>query len=153
MKYIEAPDEYEGGGAAVFLAGGITAAENWQARLAEALSPLNAVVLNPRRRAFPADNPTAARVQIEWEYRHLQRASLVAFWFPPPTLCPIALFELGACCSASTPLVVGADDQYARRYDLHVQLHLRRPEVELVDSLGELVAQIVAHPALYGSVR
>jgi len=151
MKYIEAPDEFDGRGPAVFLAGGITGAEYWQAQLANSLRELPAAVLNPRRQQFPADDPAAARQQIEWEHRHLRLASLVAFWFPPPTLCPIALFELGACCAAGTPLVVGSHPQYARRFDLQVQLSLRRPDVELVDSLSALAAQIIAHPALRGA--
>ena len=109
MNYIEAPEEFDGCGPAVFLAGGITGADNWQAQVAQSLRRLQATVLNPRRKQFPNDNSATGQQQIEWEHRHLLLATLVAFWFPPPTLCPIALFELGACCAAGTPLVVGAD--------------------------------------------
>jgi hypothetical protein len=150
MKYIEAPDEFDGRSPAVFLAGGITGTDNWQASVAQSLRHTELTVLNPRRRHFPVDDQAAGLQQIEWEHRHLQRATLAAFWFPPPTLCPIALFELGACCSAGLPLVVGADRQYSRRFDLIVQLGLRRPEVGLVDSLEALSAQIGTHPALQG---
>jgi hypothetical protein len=150
MNYIEAPDEFGGSGPAVFLAGGITGTENWQATVARNLTAHNVTVLNPRRERFPAGDPDAGRRQIEWEHRHLARADLIAFWFPPPTVCPIALFELGACCSALAPIVVGADPGYARRFDLQVQLRLRRPELELVDTLDDLTAQIVNHRALRG---
>src|SRR5436190_14265698 len=101
MIYIEAPANFDGRGPAVFLAGGISDAQNWQAELVEQLRGLHVVILNPRRRQFPAGDSDASRKQIAWEHRHLRTASLVAFWFPPQTLCPIALFELGTCCSAA----------------------------------------------------
>src|SRR5262245_64999987 len=117
MNYIEAPDEFVGGGRAVFLAGGISDAEDWQSQVVRSLGNLDATVLNPRRAHFPAGDAEESRRQIGWEHRHLRRADLVAFWFPSQTLCPIALFELGACCSAGAVLVVGGDQRYGRRFD------------------------------------
>jgi hypothetical protein len=149
MRYIEAPTEYEGKGPAVFLAGGISDSENWQKRFVRLLPPGEFAVLNPRRAEFPADDPAddpaAETEQIEWEHHHLLRADLVAFWFPPQTLCPIALFELGACCAAGTAIIVGTDPGYARRFDVRTQLRLRRPEVNVVHSLGTLAKQVVEH--------
>ncbi|MEZ6072053.1 MAG: nucleoside 2-deoxyribosyltransferase domain-containing protein [Pirellulales bacterium] len=149
MRYIEAPDEYDGGGPAVFLAGGISDTGDWQATLVEQLRDTNLIVLNPRRRVFPTNDFDAGGQQIEWEWRYLERADLVAFWFPPQTLCPIALFELGASCSSHKPLVVGSDPDYTRRFDLEVQLRLRRPEVELHASINA-VAQTVVRLAAVG---
>ena len=151
MNYIEAPNEYEGGGRAVFLAGGITGAENWQTQLIESLRDVNATVLNPRRKEFPMGDPAEGERQIEWEHRHLERADLFAFWFPPQTLCPIALFELGACCASGKPLVVGTAPTYARRFDVTVQLRLRRPDVRVLDSLEDLTRAVVEHPILRGA--
>lgn len=145
MRYIESPTEFDGSGPAVFLAGGISDAEDWQQRLVGMLPHGQFSVLNPRRAAFPADDQSAASEQIAWEHRHLQHATLVAFWFPPQTLCPIALFELGACCSAGTPIVVGTDPRYARRCDVETQLQLRRPEVEFTTRLERLAEQVTAH--------
>ena len=139
MTYIEAPDEYEpAGGPCLFLAGGISDCDGWQWRLAEMLSPLDLVVLNPRRKQFPMDDPSAAEGQIRWEFRHLRRATARLFWFPSTSLCPIALYELGAWSMAPGPLFVGVDPKYARRQDVEMQTRLVRPEVRVRYSVEEL---------------
>jgi len=96
MTYLEAPNEFEGIGPSLFLAGGISNTQDWQGKLDELLCNTSLSLLNPRRRTYPWHDPKAAEAQIRWEFRHLRRASAVAFWCPPETLCPIALFELGA---------------------------------------------------------
>src|SRR5262249_11911770 len=116
MNYIEAPHEFWGSDVTVFLAGGISDCENWQRQVAEALQHVNVTLLNPRREAFPQGNEDENRQQIGWEHRYLKRADIVAFWFPPQTLCPIALFELGICCASQKQVIVGADPRYARRF-------------------------------------
>jgi hypothetical protein len=145
-EYIEAPTEFEdfgpAGAASVFLAGGISDCENWQRRVSEELAGTGLVVLNPRRRDFPINDPSAAEAQIEWEHRHLQRAAARLFWFPPQTLCPIALYELGAWASRAGSLFVGTDPAYARRTDVLIQLRLARPDVVVTDSLQELIHQV-----------
>lgn len=135
----------------MFLAGGVSDTGNWQADFLLRVEGCDLTVLNPRRKKFPLGDIEEERRQIDWEWRYLQRATLVAFWFPRPTLCPISLLELGACCSAGVPLVVGCDPAYARRFDLEVQLGLRRPEVELLDSIGAVAATVVRHLALGAS--
>src|SRR5262249_6781880 len=126
----------------VFLAGGISDAKNWQSQLVRLLRGIDATILNPRRAQFPAGNPTENRRQIEGEFRHLAKADLVAFWFPPETLCPIALLELGICAATNRLLIVGTPPKSARRRDLKIQLRLRRPDVQIVQSIGDLAAQI-----------
>src|SRR6476659_5132468 len=123
MTYVEAPTEFENAGdrRSVFLAGGITGCGDWQQQLAGQLRDTYLVVLNPRRKRFPIDDPSAAGEQIDWEFRHLRRATARAFWFPSATLCPIALYELGAWSMAPGPLFVGVDPKYARRHDVETQ--------------------------------
>ena len=145
MYYVEAPKEYDGSAASLFLAGGITGCEPWQMQLAAMLQPAELTVLNPRRASFPIDDPTAAEAQIEWEFRHLARATAALFWFPPPTVCPIALYELGRWSAGDRPLFVGTAPDYARAVDVRVQLRLARPEVAVVDSLDELAGQVAVH--------
>jgi hypothetical protein len=143
MTYIEAPHEYEPSGVpSLFLAGGISDCDGWQWRLAEMLSPLDLVVLNPRRKAFPMDDPSAAERQIRWEFRHLRRATARLFWFPSATLCPIALYELGAWSMAPDPLFVGVDPAYARWQDVEIQTRLARPEVRIRYSIDELANDV-----------
>lgn len=152
MNYIEAPTEFPATGPSLFLAGGISDAENWQQQLLQLLPQGDYTVLNPRRTLFSGDDPAAAVEQIEWEFRHIRRASVVAFWFPPQTLCPIALFELGACSAAGAAIVVGTDANYARRDDVEVQLRLRRPEVAIAHCLLELAEQVAGRPELKGTL-
>ena len=143
MKYVEAPQEYELGDLpSVFLAGGISDCDPWQWRMAERLAPLDLVVLNPRRRHFPIDDPSAAEGQIRWEFRHLRRATAKLFWFPSATLCPITLYELGASSVVPGPLFVGVDPAYARRQDVEIQTRLVRPDVRIAYSLDELAEQV-----------
>ena len=143
MTYIEAPEEFEPAGVpSLFLAGGISDCDGWQWRLAEMLSPLDLVVLNPRRKHFPMDDPSAAEGQIRWEFRHLRRATARLFWFPGATLCPIALYELGAWSMAPDPLLVGVDPAYARRHDVEIQTKLVRPDVRVRYSMDELADDV-----------
>jgi hypothetical protein len=145
VTYIEAPEELSPDGVdrpALFLAGGITGCDDWQRRVAEELSDTGIVILNPRRRNFPIHDPSAAEAQIGWEFRHLRRATARLFWFPPQTLCPIALYELGAWAGRPGTLFVGTDPAYARRSDVILQLRLARPEVNVTDSLEAMVKQV-----------
>src|SRR5262245_30365254 len=145
MIYIEAPHKFVGNGPAVFLAGGISDCENWQCQVAKALQHVAATVLNPRRASFSQHTAAENQRQIEWEHRHLRRADLVAFWFPPQTLCPIALFELGVCCASGKQMIVGADPHYARRFDLEPPIVLHRPHAKIAGTLAELLDQIQNH--------
>ena len=141
MHYIEAPDEFTGAEPSLFLAGGITGTFDWQTEIVRLLGDAPLVVLNPRRN-FPMHDPTAARTQIEWEFRHLRRASAVLFWFPCETLCPIALYELGGRAATAQPLFVGTHPDYQRKLDVTIQLKLARPDVRVVQSLAELAGQV-----------
>lgn len=141
--HVRPPDEFDGPARSVFLAGGISGTRDWQAELVALLADLPLVLLNPRRENYPWDDPAAAEEQIRWEFRHLRRATAVAFWFPPETLCPIALYELGGQARMTEqPLFVGTDPAYARRLDVQIQLKLARPEVTVMDDLAALAAQI-----------
>lgn len=145
MTYIEAPDEYDGTGPSLFLAGGISGTHDWQADLSSLMAGLPLVLLNPRRRNFPMDDPTAAEGQIAWEFRHLRHATAVAFWFPPETLCPIALFELGGrIAEPKQALFIGTHPGYQRRLDVQIQLKLARPEVILTSDIHTLAEQVRA---------
>ncbi|HJZ59646.1 MAG TPA: nucleoside 2-deoxyribosyltransferase domain-containing protein [Gemmataceae bacterium] len=142
-RYVEAPGEYDGPGPSLFLAGGITGAFEWQPVVTTALADLPLVILNPRRKNFPIDDSSAAGEQIAWEFRHIRRATAVLFWFPPETLCPIALFELGSrVMVVDQPLFVGTHPDYARRQDVIIQLSLAQPEVRVAAEIPELVRQV-----------
>jgi len=141
--YIEAPTEFDGTTSALFLAGGISHCPNWQKIMVEHLQPCPWTLLNPRRTQFSLDDAAIARQQIEWEHRHLRLATAILFWFPRETLCPIALYELGAWSMTDKPLFVGVHPHYPRRQDVEIQTTLVRPDIEIVDSLDVLAQQVI----------
>jgi hypothetical protein len=136
MREIQAPAAYEGG-ADLFLAGGISGTAHWQRHAVERLRDSPGVLFNPRRESEFLEGD--AEAQIEWEYRALRVSRAIFFWFPPETLCPITLFELGAWSMTDVPLLVGTHPDYARRLDVVKQLELVRPDVHVHDDLEELL--------------
>ena len=144
MKYIESPQIYNGRKKSLFLAGGITNCPDWQELMRKALKDTDIVLLNPRRYNFPIDDPNAAQTQIRWEYNHLREASMILFWFPKETLCPIVLYELGAWSMTDKKIFVGVHPEYERKQDVEIQTRLVRREVKTVYDLGTLSEQVIS---------
>lgn len=143
MKYVEAPNRlWYSGRTSVFLAGGISNCPNWQHELANKLRDTELFLINPRRHNFPMGDQVEGEKQIKWEHNYLRRANVVSFWFPEETLCPITLFELGAVSATDKPLFVGCHPNYKRKFDIEIQLELRRPEVEIVYDIESLAKQL-----------
>jgi hypothetical protein len=140
----------------IFLAGGITSCPDWQAEIIELLRDVQGTLLNPRRANFPIHDPNAAFEQIQWEYIAMnQWADAISFRFSVGSLNPIVLFELG-CHSVRLDLYgvpitifVGVHTDYERRQDVEIQMHLRRPALQIVDTLEALADQITAWIAKY----
>lgn len=143
MIHIQAPADYHGPLPSIFLAGGISGCELWQPRMVEMLASLEVALLNPRRDNYPWHDPAAAEAQIRWEFEHLARVTAGLFWFPPQTLCPIALYELGRWSAGHRPMFVGVHPDYQRRLDVEIQLRLARPEVQIANSLDALAKQVI----------
>jgi hypothetical protein len=144
MIYIEAPGNYNKklNLRAIFLAGGITNCPDWQTEIVDLLKDFDVALLNPRRKNFPIDDPDASKDQIKWEFDHLRKADAILFWFPKESICPIALYELGAWSITIIPLFIGVHPQYERRIDIEEQTGLIRPDIEIVYSLNELSDQV-----------
>ena len=128
----------------LFLAGGIPDVDDWQASVIERLVDIPVAIANPRR-----EEPFERSFQDEqnrWEKEYLAVTDAVLFWFPPQTLCPMTLFELGVfTMKKETPIFVGAHPDYQRRYDILIQLSLARPEVVVRESLEATVADFRTH--------
>lgn len=84
-----------------------------------------------------------AGAQIRWERRMLQAASVIAFWFPEETVCPITLYELGAWSMTQKPLIIGAHPNYPRRFDVVTQTVLVRPDLSVHYELADVVDSIL----------
>lgn len=132
----------------LFLAGGISNCPDWQKQVIEYLPHSSMWILNPRRNNFDVTNPDMEREQIEWEYDHLHRSTMILFWFPKETLCPIALYELGSWIHTRKPIFLGCHPEYARRRDLEIQTRLVRPDFEISYDLGELCSRVLEHVAI-----
>lgn len=144
MKYVESPNNYQPQlqDRSLYLAGGITGCPDWQQEIVHLLKATDLFLLNPRRKHFPIDDPTAAEFQIKWEHKHLRMADEILFWFPRETLCPIALYELGAWSMTDVPMYVGVHPNYQRRMDIEIQTKLTRPNIKIVYSLYDLAIQV-----------
>ena len=130
----------------VFMAGGITGCPDWQKDIAKMLDHTQLVLYNPRREHFDVSNSNLTKEQIFWEFEHLKAANIVSFWFPPDTLCPITLYELGAHTQDYTkPLLVGVHPLYKRRIDIEEQTKHARPDIRIVYSLEDLAEQIARY--------
>jgi len=126
------------------MAGGISSTPDWQENLVKMLSGEDLVIFNPRRNDFDSSNKEMEEEQITWEHFHLIKADAISFWFTPQTFCPITLFELGTVChkNPNQKIFVGCDPAYARIRDVRIQLRLRNPEIQVVESLESLNIQI-----------
>lgn len=136
-------------GPVVFLGGGITGCPDWQSDILSMIECENYfMVANPRRENW--DMSSDSGEQIRWEYRWLDRADIVSFWFPCETLCPITLYELADVTRRvmydqdsqgdRLELVVGAHREYERRFDIEYQTALRLGEDFHICASIELLA-------------
>lgn len=140
MKVITAPEEYEREQDDVFcfLAGGITGCPDWQQEVIKQLEKADLehlVVFNPRRENFPINDPNAAKEQIEWEFKYLNKADIFSMYFcAGESDQPICMYELGrnlALMSRRYPIpydsehiAVCVEDGYKRTKDVQIQTDL-----------------------------
>lgn len=115
------------------MAGGITGCKDWQNDAISQLSSLPICIFNPRRHTFDPKSFSLDRCdpeeQITWEFEMLNRASVIVFYFPEESVCPIALYELGRFNALAVNLprqkiFVGTHPGYPRRKDVEIQTWL-----------------------------
>ena len=142
MRYIRAPIQLVGshppdhteGELALFLAGGMG---GWRDEVARLLADTKLVLLDP------IDYDASLLSRTEWEHFHLQLADAILFWFPHETLCPMALYELGAWSMTEKPIFVGAHPKYEKRQEMVVQTGLGRPGVRVTVTLESLAMEVL----------
>ena len=150
MRYIEALETWGGELHAnedfsLFLGGGISNCSPWQDYVVQQLADTDIVVLNPRRKNFPMDDPQESEKQIQWEFDHLELADSILFWFCAETLCPITLFEYGKWITSDKRLFVGCDPAYARLSDVKIQTQLESPWQHVHTCLDDLIAEVKSY--------
>jgi hypothetical protein len=146
MREVKAPSR-PGFERRIFLAGSIEMgkAEQWQERIADALSDVgDLVILNPRRDGWDdsweqrADNPQFFE-QVNWELDMLDAADIVVMYLAPGTRSPVSLLELGLC-ARSGKLKVCCPEGFWRRGN--VEVVCRRYQIPLFGTLDGLLADL-----------
>jgi len=121
----------------IFVAGGISDCPNWQDDMVALIDSERYDVVNPRREGGFDRTGETAKEQIAWEYQALSHIENCIFWFPKETLCPITLFELGkmlekAYKDPAIKLAIGWHPEYARAFDLGVQIGLMNMKKQII---------------------
>lgn len=146
MIYIKCPQEFNKTfeSISLFLAGGITNCPNWQNEMSDLLKNTKLTLIDPRRDNWDVNDSAIEQQQINWEFKHLNLADAIMFWFPCETLCPITLYELGFWnAKANKKIFVGCHPEYKRKSDVVIQTQLVNPNLNVVSSLNELKIQIL----------
>lgn len=145
MMCIEAPEVWERSKPeekAIFLGGGITNCPDWQIRLIHMLKDEEVTLLSPRRAEYILGDRIVDLEQRKWEHYYLRKADAISFWFPKESVCPIALYGLGAWSMTNKPIFVGMDPDYPRKADVFDQTLLTRPDVTIKYDLEDLAKDL-----------
>ena len=139
---------FERGKRVIFLTGSIEmgAAEDWQAKVTEALLSFDGYLLNPRRDDWDSSwvqdiSDDQFRWQVDWELDSLHCADLVLMYFGPATKSPISLLELGLLADKHKTLVACPAGFWRRG---NVQVLCNRYNIPLGDSLDWLINSAVS---------
>lgn len=162
-NYIDLPEDQP----SIFLGGGITGVEDWQAKAISRLQGLGDItVVNPRRKNFNVNGGfDQTREQIKWEHYYLDKVSQVMFWFSNETIQPIVLFELGARMreykwratyggkEGKQPMFIGCHVDYNRKWDVYEQARLEGYTEQIPDNLDALLENVLNFNHLYKLVH
>ena len=140
-QVIIAPSEEEALYLPVFLAGGITNCKNWQKSVIDWLDvhDTEVSVFNPRRESFDITDKSASFIQVEWEFRRLEKMDIFSMYFCNGNSDqPICMYELGRNVLRmqnrfpsdwQKRIVVTVEDGYRRANDVSIQMALAAPNV------------------------
>ncbi len=147
-QIIQSPNPSKPLSTAIFLAGSISGAEDWQSRVAPLLVK-RYNVYNPRRATY---DTKAEEEQIKWEWERLNSSRDILFYFSKETVAPITLFEYGFYLNEryfgegtySKQLRVYIHREYSRKNDVIIQTRLRRPNItpRIVTDVDHLAEQV-----------
>lgn len=132
----------------VFLAGAIDQgkAVDWQKKIAQALSDLDIVILNPRRDDWDsswettADNPEFAR-QVNWELDAQEHADMVIFVFTEESKAPITFLEFGLFGPRKDAMVC-AEEGFYRQGNLDIVC--QRLKIPMYHNLDDMIVDLYA---------
>jgi len=130
-------------GKSIFLAGSIDRGQavDWQTLITRKLSYMPVTILNPHRPDWDSSwkeeiSFKPFRDQVNWEQDMLEAADVIVLYFSKESKAPISLLELGLFARTGK-MIVACPPEYWKRGN--VQIVCQRLNVELVDSIDELV--------------
>ena len=141
LQVVHAPHPYTIKGQSVFLSGGIEQVKApWQVSITKSLSHLPITILNPLRPDWDSSwkediSDPRFLEQVNWELNALDKADVIAIFFPPENKAPITLLELGLS-ARSSKVIVGCPEGFWKRGN--VQMVCQRFKIELVGTVEEL---------------
>jgi len=138
MEIFTAPEKIETELPTVFLAGGITNCPDWQQKIINFLSEEDIAVINPRRKDFPINDPSASQEQIEWEFHALNNCDVFSMWFTSgESDQPICMYELGRHLALRPygSIAIGVQEGYKRKQDVYIQTKLINPYITITNDL------------------
>lgn len=130
----------------VIFYGAIQSEPAWQSTLAASLSELPIDILDPRRDDWDSSwvediSFPKFKEQVEWEMDFAKVADVIVFYFPPGTLTPIALLELGMYAATGKVVVCCPEGFYKRG---NVQMVCSRYGIDLLEDLDSLTGNVRA---------
>ena len=146
---VKAPGKYDAAKRyTIFLAGAIDQgkAEDWQAKVSQALGEFDITILNPRRDDWDsswdqdADNPQF-REQVEWELDAQDAADLIVFVFTKDSKAPITFLEFGLFAPKKEAIVC-AEEGFYRSGNLDIVAE--RHKVPMYHNLDEMIGDLQA---------
>lgn len=167
MKVYQAPDKVDWYEVAkrksIFLSGGITGCDDWQADMIQELQNLNdsclfdlggLVIFNPRRDNFDVMDMEVKIEQIKWEHKCLEKCDICSFFFPASeSVQPITLYELGRHLRKYNS-VVSIQEGYKRAEDVKIQLALDGNCCSIYRSYDEAIREHARALAItYNNIR
>ena len=144
---VKAPGKYDATKRyTIFLAGAIDQgqAEDWQAKVTEALQEFDITILNPRRDHWDpnwdqhAENPKF-REQVEWELDAQEASDMVIFVFTKDSKAPITFLEFGLF-APHKDAVVCAEEGFYRQGNLDIVAE--RHKIPMYHDLDEMIADL-----------
>ena len=144
---VKAPGKYDAAKRyTIFLAGAIDQgqAEDWQAKVTEALQEFDITILNPRREHWDPswdqtpDNPQF-REQVEWELDAQEAADMVLFVFTKDSKAPITFLEFGLFAPKKDAVVCAEEGFYRSG---NIQIVAERLKVPVYDNLDDMIADL-----------
>lgn len=135
----------------IMLCGGIE--RNWRAKVINGIQSLNNItIVNPETTNVKYQKDKLSHICDE--YRCIRRVSQLLFWFSDKSPCSMTLFELASALERQRvtyyrpqKIFIGCHEKYILREDVRYQVRCINADINIWDSLDELITAVIAYNA------